>query len=191
MTESWGRRCGENNYENVNCTCMPGAPGSTPESKIAMTTPLPSYSGYLSRNWLTPVSFLGNSAQTGKLMSTTSSMLRTALTQRCQSHTMTLAKSLLRPFLCIATALYIHFHFVCACATGSHLSYWLLVIQKSKTSFDRLQKIIANLFQFEAKRDQRWMHNDFVILTLGIWRGKKNFQGFQLWNVKRYLFVYL
>lgn len=52
-------------------TCIPGAPGSTPESKIAMTTPRPSYSGYLVRNWVTPVSFLGSRPQIGKLQSMT------------------------------------------------------------------------------------------------------------------------
>ncbi len=38
-----------------------------PESRIAMTVPLPSYSGYLVKKALAPVSFLGCRAHTGKV----------------------------------------------------------------------------------------------------------------------------
>ena len=51
-------------------TCKPGAPGSTPVSKIAMVTPLPSYSGYLERNAVAPVSFFGSKPDAGKPVST-------------------------------------------------------------------------------------------------------------------------
>ena len=39
---------------------------SSPESKMAMTVPRPSYSGYLAKNDVAPVSIRGCNAQTGK-----------------------------------------------------------------------------------------------------------------------------
>ena len=50
---------------NIIYTCKPAAPGSTPESNIPITTPLPSYSGNLLMKAETPVSFFGKRAQTG------------------------------------------------------------------------------------------------------------------------------
>lgn len=44
---------------------MPGAPGSTPVSRIAISTPRPSYSGNLVRKDVAPVSFLGSSPWKG------------------------------------------------------------------------------------------------------------------------------
>lgn len=82
-------------------TCIPGAPGSTPESRIAMTTPRPSYSGYLVRNWVTPVSFLGSRPQIGKLQSMMSAMFRVPLPPWLQENHP-------RCFLCTAVALYIN-----------------------------------------------------------------------------------
>lgn len=46
-------------------TCIPGAPGSTPVSRIAMSTPRPSYSGKRVRKEAAPVSFLGSSPWNG------------------------------------------------------------------------------------------------------------------------------
>lgn len=77
-----GKACRRHNNQvqpdvhSLLLTCIPGAPGSTPESKIAMTTPRPSYSGYLVRNCVTPVSFLGSRPQTGKLQSMTPAIFR-------------------------------------------------------------------------------------------------------------------
>lgn len=82
-------------------TCIPGAPGSTPESRIAITTPRPSYSGYLVRNWVTPVSFLGSRPQTGKLQSMMSAMFRVPLPLWLQENHP-------RCFLCTVVALYIN-----------------------------------------------------------------------------------
>merc|ERR1719153_248080 len=46
-------------------TCIPPPAGSTPESKMAIIVPLPSYSGFLDRKEVAPVSFLGCRAQLG------------------------------------------------------------------------------------------------------------------------------
>ena len=58
-------------FENhpIIITCNPPAFGSTPESKIAMTVPLPSYSGYLAKKFRTPVSFFGSRETVGKSVS--------------------------------------------------------------------------------------------------------------------------
>lgn len=64
-------------------TWNPGAPGSTPESKMAMTTPRPSYSGYLVRNCATPVSFFGNKPQIGKFASARSAIFHKLLLFDC------------------------------------------------------------------------------------------------------------
>lgn len=47
-------------------TLKPGARGSTPESKIAMIVPRPSYWGYLDRKDRAPVSFFGTRSSRGK-----------------------------------------------------------------------------------------------------------------------------
>ena len=45
---------------------IPNKKKSSPESKMAMTVPRPSYSGYLAKNDVAPVSIRGCNAQTGK-----------------------------------------------------------------------------------------------------------------------------
>lgn len=94
-------RCVGQNARGFTLTCIPGAPGSTPESRIAMMTPRPSYSGYLVRNWVTPVSFLGSRPQIGKLQSMMSAMFRVPLPLWLQENHP-------RCFLCTAVALYIN-----------------------------------------------------------------------------------
>jgi len=50
-------------------TCNPGAPGSTPVSRTAIVTPLPSKLGYLLRKLKAPVSFFGTKLIKGKFSS--------------------------------------------------------------------------------------------------------------------------
>ena len=46
-------------------TCRPEAAGSTPESKMAINIPRPSYSGNLLMNLSAPTSFFGSNASSG------------------------------------------------------------------------------------------------------------------------------
>lgn len=69
-----------NYFVNIPLTWRPGAPGSTPESNIAIVTLRPSYNGFLAKKLATPVSLLGTNAHTGN-----SSVGKLIATQRTQN----------------------------------------------------------------------------------------------------------